>query len=110
MDKEYNDMKKQLRRAETKNSRMTEKLHDRDISTSRSRSRSPLRGKERDRDRNARRGRYHSPSSPARSRSTDRGGNYRARHTTRHDQFFTAQNSAAEYRKDSERKRSNPGR
>ena len=108
MDKEYNDMKKQLRRAETKNSRMTEKLHDRDISTSRSRSRSPLRGKER--DRNARRGHYHSPSPPPRSRSTDRGGSYRARHSTRQDQFFTAQNSAAEYRKDSERKRSNPGR
>ena len=103
-DQEWNDLKKDLRRETTKNARMTKKLHDREKSTSRSRS------QERDRDRNARRSRYRSPSPPHRSRSTDRGGNHRARHSTRRDQFFTAHNSAAEYRKDSERKRSNPGR
>ena len=110
MDKDYNELKKKVRRMETKNDRMKNKLHDRDMSTSstsHSHSCSPPRG--RDRDRRARCGRYCSPTPPHRPKSRDREGYSRARHTCK-EQFFQAHNAAMEYRKDSERKRSSDGR
>ena len=110
MDKDYNELKKKVRRMETKNDRMKNKLHDRDMSTSstsHSHSCSPPRG--RDRDRRARCGRYCSPTPPHRPKSRDREGYSWARHTCK-EQFFQAHNAAMEYRKDSERKRSSDGR